>query len=150
MDNPEHTNKKSRNDSMQLATEIQMVSDYVRGNEFNQVQMIADHREEKFFLETQENMKLHNVSCNFVKQPGNIYHLYQRQTGQCYFSMLTPEDWGNSGPHQIYKGSFRLEHDQSWTRTHYNHVEYGVTNQILQSDEFSSMATLQNIMCVDS
>ena len=35
--------------------------------------------------------ELHTVACNFVKQPGTIYHLYQRDSGQRYFSVLSPE-----------------------------------------------------------
>lgn len=74
--------------------------------------------------------------------PGNIYHLYERESGQHYLSMLSPEvrrnwfssapdqrlnfeyisgfcllrmqEWGPSLTHK-YQGSYRLEMDQSWT-----------------------------------
>jgi len=37
------------------------------------------------------NQELHSAACNFTKKPGQIYHLYQRASGQNYFSMLSPE-----------------------------------------------------------
>jgi hypothetical protein len=46
---------------------------------------------EGILLEAEQNAKLHHIPCNFVKQPGHIYHLYQRKSGQFYFSMLSPE-----------------------------------------------------------
>lgn len=34
---------------------------------------------------------LHHVACNMVKKPGSIYYLYQRESGQQYFSIISPE-----------------------------------------------------------
>jgi len=45
----------------------------------------------KVLLEANENLKLHHAACNFHKIPGHIYHLYERSSGQQYFSMLSPE-----------------------------------------------------------
>ncbi|KAJ8983358.1 hypothetical protein NQ317_003164 [Molorchus minor] len=44
---------------------------------------------------------------------GHVYHLYERPSGQKYFSMLSQEEWQDA-PHK-FLGSFRLELDQSWT-----------------------------------
>lgn len=41
--------------------------------------------------EAEKDAELHRVACNFTKVPGNVYHLYERQSGQKYFSMLSPE-----------------------------------------------------------
>lgn len=41
--------------------------------------------------DAKEHAILHHAACNFVKHPGNIYHLYEKSSGQCYFSMLSPE-----------------------------------------------------------
>ncbi|MEZ4393129.1 MAG: DUF2452 domain-containing protein [Polyangiales bacterium] len=60
---------------------------------------------------------LHRARCNFQKVVGQHYHLYARRSAdgvEHYFSMLSPEDWRGSPPHE-YAGSFRLEPDQSWT-----------------------------------
>lgn len=58
--------------------------------------------------------ELHRASCNFKKRPGAVYHLYRRPDGQCYFSMLSPDDWGGKPPHP-HDGSYRLEADMGWT-----------------------------------
>ncbi|RZF46982.1 hypothetical protein LSTR_LSTR011845 [Laodelphax striatellus] len=42
-------------------------------------------------MKLREGLKLNHVACNFKKIPGSIYHLYQRPSGQKYFSMLSPE-----------------------------------------------------------
>ena len=34
---------------------------------------------------------LHHVACNMVKKPGSIYYLYKRESGQQYFSIISPE-----------------------------------------------------------
>lgn len=34
---------------------------------------------------------LHHAACNIVKRPGNIYYLYQRPSGQKYFSIISPK-----------------------------------------------------------
>lgn len=66
-------------------------------------------------LETaQRDQMLNQAACNFPKKPGKIYHLYIKSKGNNYLSMLSPEDWGGSAPHE-YGGSFRLEADFSWT-----------------------------------
>lgn len=45
----------------------------------------------KILEESEHSMNLHKAACNFRKVPGNIYHLYQRESGQNYLSMLSPE-----------------------------------------------------------
>ncbi|XP_055613895.1 uncharacterized protein C1orf50 homolog, partial [Uranotaenia lowii] len=69
----------------------------------------------KILEETQSAQDLHHAACNFKKIPGNVYHLYRRDSGQSYFSMVSPEEWGPGGSTHVYVGSFRLEHDQTWT-----------------------------------
>ncbi|HJK98508.1 MAG TPA: DUF2452 domain-containing protein [Polyangiaceae bacterium LLY-WYZ-14_1] len=62
-----------------------------------------------------QDLELHRARCAFPKRVGKTYHLYRHGDGGSYFSMLTPEDWGPSGPPHEYLGSYRLEPDQSWT-----------------------------------
>lgn len=118
---PDGVAKSSWNDLVQLATEIEKADSYVKANACSKLQVIAEQiqslkkQAENVLLEAERNMKLHHAACNFVKQPGHVYHLYERESGQFYFSMLSPEEWGSSGPLQNYKGAFRLEQDQSWT-----------------------------------
>lgn len=37
------------------------------------------------------DVNLHQAACNFKKVPGKTYYLYQRESGQPYFSMLSPQ-----------------------------------------------------------
>jgi hypothetical protein len=62
----------------------------------------------------QRDGELHRAACSFKKRPGHVYHLYRREDGARYLSMLSPEEWGRA-PH-AYEGSYRLEADMSWTR----------------------------------
>ena len=69
---------------------------------------------QRILLETQQQQELHRAECNFKRQPGKTYHLYQKASGQRYFSMLAPDDWGGKPPHE-FLASYRLENDMSWT-----------------------------------
>ncbi|XP_069171493.1 uncharacterized protein C1orf50 homolog isoform X5 [Procambarus clarkii] len=99
--NPYRTNKVDSLDLVELATEIQKVR-------------FLQEQARKVLQEAKENADLHHIPCNFVKKPGNIYHIYRRQSGQKYFSIINPKEWGSTCPHE-YLGSYRLEHDHSWT-----------------------------------
>lgn len=70
-----------------------------------------------------QDSELHTAACNFVKKPGNMYHLYERPTGQKYFSMLSPAEWNGNPPH-LFLGSWFLEADQSWTSSEVMHSRY--------------------------
>ena len=64
--------------------------------------------------EVRTDQDLHRAECGFKRLPGKVYHLYRRDDGTRYFSMLSPQDWGRSVPHE-FLGSYRLEVDMSWT-----------------------------------
>ncbi|XP_069171491.1 uncharacterized protein C1orf50 homolog isoform X2 [Procambarus clarkii] len=118
--NPYRTNKVDSLDLVELATEIQKADTFVHANVSNKLQVIAEQvrflqeQARKVLQEAKENADLHHIPCNFVKKPGNIYHIYRRQSGQKYFSIINPKEWGSTCPHE-YLGSYRLEHDHSWT-----------------------------------
>jgi hypothetical protein len=63
--------------------------------------------------QAKDSAALHRAVCRFQKKPGRIYHLYERPDGSSYLSMLSPADWGE--PPHPHLGSYRLEHDMSWT-----------------------------------
>ncbi|KAL7978603.1 hypothetical protein Chor_005585 [Crotalus horridus] len=69
---------------------------------------------EKVLEDAKRDADLHHVACNFVKKPGNIYYLYRRETGQRYFSLLSPKEWGASCPSE-FLAAYKLQHDLSWT-----------------------------------
>ncbi|KAG7212277.1 hypothetical protein KM043_012605 [Ampulex compressa] len=140
---PQSVAKSSKKDLVALAMEIQKADNYIKSNACNKLQMIAQQMKflqkqaENVLLEAEQNVKLHHAACNFIKQPGHVYHLYQRESGQFYFSMLSPEEWGSSGPPQSYEGSFRLEQDHSWTplmEIHTKDNELGMFNKLFASN----------------
>jgi hypothetical protein len=59
------------------------------------------------------DLDLHRARCAFSRRIGQTYHLYEKPDGTLYWSMLSVTDWGT--PRHAYRGSFRLEPDQSWT-----------------------------------
>jgi len=79
-------------------------------------QIRALQEEARNLLEAaRRDAELHRASCQFKRRPGHVYHLYRRPDGAFYFSMLSPDDWHGAPPHP-FEGSYRLEHDMSWTR----------------------------------
>lgn len=107
-------------DLVGLAHQIQKADEFTRANAGNKLTVIAEQirflqeQAKKVLQEAKRDHDLHHAACNMVKKPGQIYHLYERQSGQKYMSLLSPQEWGKSCPH-TYLGSYRLEHDQSWT-----------------------------------
>ena len=79
----------------------------------NQIKALQDEARE-VLEQTQRDQLLHRAQCNFKRQPGKIYHLYQKANGTNYFSMLAPSEWGSEPPH-TFLGSYQLELDMSWT-----------------------------------
>ena len=80
---------------------------------YEQIEFLKNQAK-NIILEAEKDMTLHRASCTFEKRVGHTYHLYERQEGNLYFSLLSPADWRNNPPHR-FVGSFRLENDLSWT-----------------------------------
>jgi hypothetical protein len=102
------------------AQEIEKADQAVNTRVSSKLQVIADQikalqeEAEQILSDAQEDMELHKAKCNFQRQPGKIYHLYEKSDGSLYFSMLSAEDW-NGNPPDKFRGSYRLEMDYSWT-----------------------------------
>ncbi|XP_060665856.1 uncharacterized protein C1orf50 homolog [Drosophila nasuta] len=107
-------------DIIKLAQEIQAADKQLKNSTSQKLVVILDQikmlqaQAMNILQESNDSRALHSAACNFTKKPGHIYHLYQRATGQNYFSMLSPEEW-NHPADQTFKGSYRLEYDLSWT-----------------------------------
>jgi hypothetical protein len=110
-----------RFDLVDIAAEIQRADETISvvtssKLELIRKQILALQEEARAVLdEAARAARLHRARCNFRKQPGHVYHLYRRGEDDLYFSMLSPEEWGQKPPH-AYEGSYRLESDQSFTR----------------------------------
>lgn len=68
----------------------------MRGTAINKLSVIVDQirylqqQARKVLEDSHRDNLLHHVACNFKKVPGKIYYLYERPSGQRYFSMLGP------------------------------------------------------------
>jgi hypothetical protein len=62
----------------------------------------------------EESARLHRAACSFKKRPGHVYHLYRKESGALYFSMLSPADWGRCP--DAFEGSYRLGVDMTFER----------------------------------
>lgn len=107
-------------DLVALAEQVQKADEFIRANATNMLTVIAEqiqHLQEqarKVLEDARRDADLHHVACNMVKKPGNIYYLYQQESGQQYFSIISPEEWGAGCPHE-FLGAYKLQHDMSWT-----------------------------------
>lgn len=107
-------------DLVDLAKQIAQADAMLNTRVSAKLKVIADQvkllqAEARTILEqTQRDQDLHRGQCNFKRQPGRIYHLYRRDDGNRYFSMLSPDEWRGQPPHE-FAGSYRLESDMSWT-----------------------------------
>jgi hypothetical protein len=105
---------------LDLAREIAQADQMIANRVDAQLEVIARQirglqDEARRILESAKRDKdLHRAQCAFQKRAGHVYHLYRKNDGTLYFSMLSPADWHKS-PH-LFCGSFRLEADFSWTR----------------------------------
>lgn len=59
--------------------------------------------------------ELHRARCRFEKKAGGAYHLYLKDDGERWFSLMAPHEWIRPQP-QTFEGSYRLEADMSFTR----------------------------------
>ncbi|XP_060766697.1 uncharacterized protein C1orf50 homolog [Neoarius graeffei] len=107
-------------DLVALADQVQKGDEFVRANACNKLTVIADQikylqeQARKVLEDAKRDADLHHAACNVVKKPGNMYYLYMRESGQRYFSILSPQEWGPSCPHK-FLGAYKLQYDMSWT-----------------------------------
>lgn len=103
--------------SLVLEESRKMLSAVARGKLEFIAQQIRHLQEEakKIIMEAEINMQLHHASCSFQKRPGHTYHLYLRGPLQTdtYFSLVSPEEWGNPPHHFL--GSYKLNEDLTWS-----------------------------------
>ena len=79
----------------------------------DQIRSLQEHAR-AILEQAQRDAELHRAKCNFQKRPGRVYHLYRRDSGEVYFSMMAPDEWSLPQA-QTFLGSYRLEADMSWT-----------------------------------
>merc|ERR1712168_81145 len=147
------TNKHAdANDLVALAMQVQNADERTRSVAGSKLSVIAEQIK---FLQSQAmaimkeaklNADLNHAACNMVKKPGTLYHLYERDTGQKYLSILSPTEWGKSCPHTFH-GSYRLEYDMSWTpleKRKERDAEEAMVTKVLQAHQLVGPAFAAN------
>ena len=62
-----------------------------------------------------DNELIYNANISFSPSVGKVYHLYRKEDGTTWVSMVGPSEWG---PNYVFEflGSFRLATDSVWIR----------------------------------
>ena len=91
------TGKTSPYDLVELAQQVQKANEFTRAAAGSKLSLIAEQmhflqeQARQVLEEAKRDHALHNAACNMVKKPGSTYYLYERSSGQHYFSLLSPE-----------------------------------------------------------
>jgi len=116
---PDRSGKTNQFDLVELAHQIQTADKFTRSTAGSKLQVIAEQvrflqQQAKAVLEEASlNNQLHHIACNFKKVPGKIYYVYKRDNGKNYMSMISPQEWGSSGPEFV--AAYKLEFDMTFT-----------------------------------
>ncbi len=103
-----------------LAQEIARADEVIRARSNAELRLIAEQirslqaKAREILEAAQRDQDLHRIPCSCRRVPGKVYHLYRRDDGSRYFSLLSPADWGGHPPH-THQGAYRLEPDMRWT-----------------------------------
>ena len=92
--------------SVQTNSKLRLLAEQIRG---------LQEEAQKILIETKRNQELHRAECGFKKKAGQIYHLYTKDDQSLIFSLISPREWGEGLPYD-FVGTYRLEHDMSWTQ----------------------------------
>ena len=79
-----------------------------------QIQLLQEEAQQ-ILKQAERDQALHRATCQCQRIVGKTYYLYIKDSGEHYFSLLSPQDWRGQTPHR-YSGAYRLEHDMSWTQ----------------------------------
>ncbi|XP_065219893.1 uncharacterized protein C1orf50 homolog [Planococcus citri] len=128
---------------VKLAEEIEKANDFVFHNACGKLKVIEEQMNFlkrqacKVLAETKINAKLHSLPCNFSKKTGQIYTVYEKPSGECYLSMLSPREWGANCPHNFI-GSYKLNAGMSWNPVD-EYSANGALQKWISPDESNAM-----------
>lgn len=63
--------------------------------------------------EARKNVELHLIPCSVAKKAEGVYHLYKREDGSKFFSIIAPHEWGSLFKFEFIN-SYYLNHDLTW------------------------------------
>jgi Protein of unknown function (DUF2452) len=60
------------------------------------------------------SMIIYNAKLSFSPVIGNHYYLYEKQDGTHMVSMISPKEWGGTGPFKKMTAQVKLLADHTW------------------------------------
>ena len=60
------------------------------------------------------SMRIYGARLSFKPNIGQTYHLYEKEDGSYLLSLVSPREWGNSGPFKAFISSVQLLADHTW------------------------------------
>lgn len=60
------------------------------------------------------SMMIYSAKLSFKPNIGQTYHLYEKDDGSCMLSLISPKEWGKSGPFKRFISAVRLLADHTW------------------------------------
>jgi hypothetical protein len=118
-------------DLVDVAAQIQKADETLATMTGGKLAVIAEQiaklqEQARLLLErARRDAELHRARCSFEKKPGGVVHLYRKEDGTLWFSLLGPDEWTRKQP-QTFEGSYRLELDMSFTRVDVEEAASGV------------------------
>ena len=68
---------------------------------------------EKLLSDFNWNKLIFESDISFTPVIGKVYHLYEKENGKKFMSLISPSDWGNSSKLKFI-GSFKQDSRQKW------------------------------------
>jgi len=78
-----------------------------------QIELLARQAQE-IVKRKELSLMIYEAKLNFRPVIGQIYHLYQRNDDTYLLSMVSPNEWGGSGPFKAFIASAKLLADHTW------------------------------------
>lgn len=78
-----------------------------------QIELLARQAQE-IVKRKELSLMIYEAKLNFRPVIGQVYHLYQRNDDTYLLSMVSPKEWGGSGPFKSFISSAKLLADHTW------------------------------------
>ncbi len=93
--------------SMEEQTNMQL--DQIR----RQIELLALQAQE-IQMRKELSMLIYDAKLSFTPVIGNIYYLYEKKDSSHIVSMISPKEWGGSGPYRKFVAEVKLLADHTW------------------------------------
>jgi hypothetical protein len=78
-----------------------------------QIELLALQAQE-IQMRKELSMIIYNAKLSFAPVIGSLYYLYEKNDGTHFVSMVSPKEWGGSGPYKSFIAQVKLLADHTW------------------------------------